>query len=239
MGFFRRLVNLLKGFLGLSISDLESRNPQAVYEAAINERIRRHKELKKAVASILYLRNKLSDELQSKEKELAEIQPQIPVAVDEGVDDVALVLIEKKDSLLGEIADVKVELERVVSNAEEAKEGLIQFKGEIEKLKHEKDEMLAKKATADARIRIQETLDGLSTDADIRALDNVRENINKAAAEVDVNTEINDNSLDKKLAEIKEKTADASAKAQLDELKKARQAQKAGASESAGVNKTM
>jgi len=239
MGFFRRLVNLLKGFLGLSISDLESRNPQAVYEAAINERIRRHKELKKAVASILYLRNKLSDELQSKEKELAEIQPQIPVAVDEGDDDVALVLIEKKDSLLGEIADVKVELERVVSNAEEAKEGLIQFKGEIEKLKHEKDEMLAKKATADARIRIQETLDGLSTDADIRALDNVRENINKAAAEVDVNTEINDNSLDKKLAEIKEKTADASAKAQLDELKKARQAQKAGASESAGVNKTM
>ena len=239
MGFFQRLANLWKGFLGLFISDMESRNPQAVYEAAINERIRRHKELKKAVAGILYLRNKLSDELQSKEKELAEIQQQIPVAVDEGDDDVALVLIEKKDSLLSEIAEVKSELERVVSNAEEAKEGLIQFKGEIEKLKHEKDEMLAKKATADARIRIQETLDGLSTDADIRALDNVRENINKAAAEVDVNTEINDNSLDKKLAEIKEKTADASAKAQLDELKKARQAQKAGASESAGVNKTM
>ena len=111
--------------------------------------------------------------------------------------------------------------------AEEAKAGLVSFQGEIEKLKREKHEMLAKKANAEARIQIQETLDGLSTEADIRALDNVREGINKLQAEADVGEEISDTDLDSKLAEIKEKTATASARSQLDEMKKQMAAQKA------------
>ena len=54
-----------------------------------------------------------------------------------------------------------------------------QFQSEIEKLRREKDEMLAKVETAEARIKIQESLDGLSLDADVQALDNVRASIHK------------------------------------------------------------
>ena len=103
----------------------------------------------------------------------------------------------------------------------------VPFQGEIEKLKHEKHEMLAKKANAEARIQIQETLDGLSTEADIRALDNVREGINKLQAEADVGSELAEDDLDSKLEAIKEKTATASAKSQLEEMKKQMAAQKA------------
>jgi phage shock protein A len=225
--------------LSLWISDLENRNPEAVYEAAIDERVNKHRELKKAVSGIVYLRNKLQNELETKERELSEVNLQIPVAVEEGEDEAALVLLQKKDELETKLAEIAVELEKVSGQAEEAKTGLIQFQGEIEKLKREKTEMIAKKANAEARISIQETLDGLSTDADIKALENVRETINKKAAEADVAGEIKGESLDEKLKKIKAKTADASAKAQLAELKKQMAAKKEAAAAASQVKKTI
>jgi phage shock protein A len=227
MGFFGRVANLWNGFWGLFISDLESNNAEAVYEAAIEERIQKHRELKKAVSGIVYLRNKLSTELEEKQAALAEIGPQIPIAIEEGEDEAALVLIQKKDELTAAIVQIQLELEKVSAQAEDAKAGLVAFQGEIEKLKREKHEMIAKKANAEARIQIQDTLDGLSTDADIRALDNVREGIEKLQAEADVGTELSDTSLDSKLDEIKAKTSSASARNQLEEMKKQMAAKKA------------
>ena len=46
--------------------------------------------------------------------------------------------------------------------------------------------MLAKMQSAQARIRIQEQLDGLSVDADVKALDNVREHIKNTIAEANL-----------------------------------------------------
>lgn len=237
MGFFDRIGNLWNGFLSLWISDLETGNPEAVYEAAIEERIKKHRELKKAVSGIVYLRNKLQTELESKEKALKEIQFQIPIAVEEGEDEAALVLIQKKDELTKAVASIQVELSKVRTQADESKKGLISFQAEIEKLKREKHEMLAKRANAKAQIRIQETLDGLSTDADIKALDNVREGIHKMVAEADVGAEIQGSSLDSKLADIQAKAHTASARSQLDEMKKQMAAKKAG--QEANVQKTM
>lgn len=239
MGFFDRLSQVWKGFLSLWISDLEAKNPEAVYEAAIEERIKKHRELKKAVSGIVYLRNKTQSELEAKTKELKEIDFQIPVAIEEGEDEAALVLIEKKDELEARIAELTGELEKVSSQAEDAKSGLLQFQAEISKLKREKTEMLAKKQTAEARLKIQETLDGLSTDADIKALENVRESIHKAQAEADIGSEIRGESLDEKLAKIKSKAASASARSQLEEMKKQMAAKKAAAAEAAAVKKTM
>lgn len=238
MGFFDRIANVWRGFLSLWISDMESRNPEAVYESAINERVKKHLELKKAVSGIVYLRNKVAAELEEKEKALREVMNQLPVAIEDGEDEVALVLIQKKDELTKQIQDLSGQLTKISGQAEEAKSGLIQFQGEIEKLKREKEEMLAKKANAQARIEIQDTLNGLSTDADIKALDNVREHIDKLQAEADIGSEIQGGSLDAKLAKIKEKAANSSARSQLDDMKKQMAARKTAA-EGAGVKKTI
>jgi phage shock protein A len=239
MGLFDRMANVWKGFISLWVSEVEQKNPEAVYEAAIEERLKKHRQLKKAVSGIVYLRNKLTSELEQAEKQLAEIQLQIPVAVEEGEDDVALVLLQKKDELTVKIIQVSSELEKIKIQAEEAKSGLIAFQGEIEKLKREKNEVLAKKANAEARISIQETLDGMSTDADIKALENVREHVEKLQAEADVGAEIKGESLDDKLSKIKAKTANAAAQGQLAELKKQMAARKSAQGQAAGVKKTM
>lgn len=229
MSFFDRLSNLWNGFWSLWISNKESANPEAVYEAAIDERIRKHRDLKKAVSGIVYLRNKITGELESKSKELSEISVQLPIAVESGDDDVALVLLQRKNELERAVEQLKLDLEKVTGQAEEAKQSLVAFQGEIDKLKRERDEMLAKKATAEARIQIQETLDGLSTDADIKALENVREGIHKLQAQADVGTEIKGESLDSKLKKIKEKAADVTARSQLEEMKKQMAARNAAA----------
>ena len=96
--------------------------------------------------------------------------------------------------------------------------------------------MLAKAKTADARIKIQESLDGLSMDADTQALENVRSGINKRVAEADIGTELEENSMDRKLAEIKRKAGSAQDRSKLEKLKKMRAA-KEGAAES--VKKTI
>jgi len=228
-GFFDRLTNLWNGFWSLWIGGREKKNPEAVYEAAINERVRQYSELKKAVSNIIYLRNKITKELEQKNKELKEIAAQIPVAVDEGEDEVAIHLIEKKDTLNAEIEQLNLDLEKTKEEAESAKTSLVSFQGEIEKLKKEKESMLAKKEHAEARIKIQETLSGLSTDADIKALENVREHIGKMQAEADMGAELGDTSLDAKLKKIKAKAASSSARQQLDAIKQARAAQQAEA----------
>jgi len=238
MGFFQRLSNLWSGFLSLWISNVEQTNPEVVYEAAINERVRKYQELKKAVSGIVYLRDKLQAELEQKEREFKEVSAQLPVAVESGEDEVALLLIQKRDELTARIEQVSKELDKVAAQAEEAKGGLLTFQGEIEKLRREKDEMLAAKATAQARVQIQETLSGLTTDADIAALDNVRTGIKKLQAEADVGAEVEGSTLDAKLRKIKDRSATSSARSQLDELKRQSAARHAGAS-AEGVKKTM
>jgi phage shock protein A len=236
MGFFERIGNLWKGFWSLWISDVENKNPEIVYEQAIEARIKRHRELQKAVGGIVFLRNKIQTELETKERELKEVNAQIPVAVEQNDDEVALILLQKKAELEKSIESLTVELEKVQKQADEAKESLVAFKGEIEKLRRERNEMLAKKATAEARLQIQQTLDGLSTDADIKQLENVREHIHKMQAEADVGSEIRGDSLDARLKKIKEKTGDATARSQLEELKRQSAARSAAAE---GVKKTI
>ena len=237
MGFFDRLANLWSGFWESFIGDREKNNPALVYEAAIKERVQKHADLKKAVSSIIYLRNKTQKELEDKEALLADIELQIPVAMDEGEDEVAMVLLEQQAELEGQIASLTKKMTDISAQSENAKASLTQFRSEIEKLKREKDEMLAKLETAEARQKIAESLDGLSVDADVQALNNVREAIHKKEAEADISTELQDNSLDNKLKKIQAKTGNARARARLAELKKQRAAMKAKAE--AGVKKSI
>ncbi len=66
------------------------------------------------------------------------------------------------------------------------------MQAEIRKLKAERDSMLAKMQSAQARIKIQEQLDGLSVDAEVKALDNVREHIKTTIAEANLGREMSD-----------------------------------------------
>lgn len=230
MGFFDRISNVWKGKVSNSLSQMENRNPEAVYEAAIAERERNFKELKQAAAGIAQLRDKTREELEKSQRELSQVMPGIEVAVSEGDEDVALVLIQQKDSLEARIPELQHELEKLEGQAAETVEGLRAFRAEIDKLRREKDEMLARKASAEARIQTQETLSGISQDSDVKALANVRANIEQMHSDANEGLLDGDGvSMRHKVEKARERMAESSARAQLEAMKAQLAGKKGGA----------
>ena len=179
MGFFDRLTSVFKGKASNAVSSLEKNNPEAVYEAAITERKKKYAELKSAAAELIMLRDKTREKLVAAERELANVEPAVMVAVQEGEEEAALTLLEQKQTLESQIATMTRDLSDYESRAAETTEGLRAFQVEIEKLKREKTAMLSRKSNAEARLDIQDSLQGLSTDGDHAGLANVRESIER------------------------------------------------------------
>jgi phage shock protein A len=82
--------------------------------------------------------------------------------------------------------------------------------------------MLARLKNAQARVRIQHTLEQLSSEDDVRALEDVRESIQRTLAEAGVNRELADSELDEKLEQIRRRNAEVKAQAELAEIKRRR-----------------
>lgn len=226
-GFFSRLSNLWTGFLSLWISDLEKDHPEIAYENSINGMVEKYTQLKKATAAIIRRREDIETRLKARNKELLQIDADLNTALETEQDDIAMVLLSKKNTLEGEVAELTGDLEQAKLDAEDAKGSLLNVQAEINKLKAEKDRMLAKMASAKARIQIQDQLEGLSVDAEVKALDNVRDNINNLSAEAKLGRELAGESLDGKLAKLRRQTGDVTARKQLEELKAKRAAAKA------------
>jgi phage shock protein A len=218
-GFFTRLSNLFSGFLNLWISDVEKEHPEIAYENAISSMIEKYTKLKRATAAIIRRRDEIQDRLSTQSNELAQVSADLDVAVQTAKDDLALILIQKKNLLDKEVTELKAEMETAAKDADSAKAALLQVQAEIKKLKAEKDNQLAKMESAKARVRIQEQLDGLSVDAEVKALDNVRTHIKNTIAQANLGQELAESSLDQRLAALRAQSGEVTARSQLDELK--------------------
>jgi phage shock protein A len=189
-GPFGRLRNLFSGWMTSWVRDRESASPRAVYEQAIAERLRRYGELKEAVAGILYLRNKLEAEIRERRGDLLQVAADVQRAVRKGDDAAALALVAHRQELVGESERAERELEALRREAEAAKDNLIRFREEIGALEREKGRALAVLAGVQARRQVRAVLEGLSVEADVRALENLREHIARQASEVQLEHEL-------------------------------------------------
>lgn len=212
--------------MSIWISDVEKANPEIAYENAINGMIEKYSGLKRATAAIIRRREELEQRHGNQARELAQVSLDLNVAVETNQDDLALVLIQKKNQLEAEVKDLDQDMNAAMKDADAAKASLLQVQGEIKKLKAEKDAMLAKLQSAQARIRIQDQLEGLSVENEVKALDNVREHIRTTVAQANLEKELGESSLDQRLAALRLQTGDVTALQQLEQLKAA-QVQKA------------
>jgi len=228
MGLFSRLGNLWKGFLSLWIADIEKDHPEIAYENAINSMIEKYAKLKGATAAIIRRREELDDRYKKAQADLAQTEAELNTAVETNQDDLAVVLIQKKNALNTEIAELQTDMQAAHSDADSAKSSLLGVQSEIKKLQAERDSMLAKMQSAQARLKIQEQLDGLSVDDEVRALDNVRTHIKNTIAEANLGKELSDSSLDARLAGLRSQVGDVQAKQELAALKARKAAQQQG-----------
>lgn len=219
-GLLGRLRGLIQGMFRSWIRDRESESPRAVYEQAIAERTRQYSELKQAVAGILYMRNKLEAEIRERRLEIAALHEDIRRAVKRGDDEVAVVLIQRKDARMGEVEHAEHELQKLRSEADDAKENLARFREEIRNLEREKVRVLATIANAQARRRIQAALEGLSVESDMQALENVRQHVAQLVTEGRLDRELVDEGLEQRIREIRDESRLHAARCELEEIKR-------------------
>ena len=216
-----RVKSLFRGVFRVWVREREIDNPEAVYEQAIAERVRQYRELKNAVAGILYMRNKLEGEISERRAEIARLHDDARRAVRRGQEEASLTLIAQKQALFEDLERAERELAEVRSQAEEAKGNLVRFREEIRGLVREKGRMLATLANAKARRRLQVAIEGLSVDAEMDALESVREQISRIAVEGDLNKEIGDDDiLRHQLREYRDDARLDAARAELDQMKR-------------------
>ncbi len=227
MGLISRLSNLWRGFLSLWIADIEKEHPEIAYENAINSMVVKYAKLKSATAAIIRRREDLEERFKTASAELTQTDAELNTAVEMNQDDLAVVLIQKKNELSAQISELKADMESARGDADSAKSSLLSVQAEIRKLKAERDSMMAKMQSAQARLKIQEQLDGLSVDDEVRALDNVRTHIKNTIAEANLSKELSDTSLDARLAKVRDQVGDVQAKQELAELKARKAAQQA------------
>jgi phage shock protein A len=220
-GMLNRLRSLFRGIFGSWVRDREQQSPEIVYEQAIAERVRQYRELKDAVAGILYMRNKIESEIGERRAEIARLHDDVRRAVRRGEDESSLTLIAHKQALFEELERAEQELEHVRAQADEAKTNLVRFREEIRSLVREKGRMLATLANARARRRLQAAIEGLSVDAEMDALENVREHISRVVLESEVNKELGGegDAFRMKLRGFRDEARRESARSELDSLK--------------------
>jgi phage shock protein A len=226
-GFFGRLSNLWRGFVSLWISDVEKKHPEIAYENAINSMIEKYTALKHATAAIIRRREDIDARFKQKSGELAQVSADLQTAVDGNQQDLGLVLIQKQKALADEVAGLQADLTTAKNDADSAKASLVQVQADIKALKAEKDNMLAKMASAEARMRVQDQLEGLSVDNEVKALDNVRAHIKNTIAEANLGKELGESDLDTRLKALRASTGEANSKTEWERLRNANAA-KAG-----------
>ncbi len=219
-----RLWNLWNGFVSLWVTDIEKEHPEIAYQNSIQSMTQKYAKLKEASGRIIARRMDIESRLADSKRQLDTVASQLEAALATSQDDLALVLIGKKNLLDENVSGLEADLAEATKDADEAKTALLEIKGEIDKLKAEKEKMLARFASAKARLQIQESLDGLSVDAEVQALAGVREHIKGKVAEAKLGSELRNSDLDVRLKELNKTAASTSARAQLEAMKKARQA---------------
>jgi phage shock protein A len=228
MSLISRIGNLWRGFVSLWIADVEKAHPEIAYENAINSMMEKYARLKRATAAIIRRRDELDERYKKATASLAQTEAELDTAVATNQDDLALILIQKKNQLTAEVTEIKADMETARADADSAKTSLISVQSEIKKLQSERDSMLAKMESAQARIKIQEQLEGLSVDDEVRALDTVRSHIKNTIAEANLGKELSDSSLDSRLAGLKNQVGDVQARQELEAMKARKAAQQAG-----------
>lgn len=223
-----RLWNLWTGFLSLWVRDIEKEHPEIAYQNSIQAMIVKYAKLKAASGAIIARRLDVEGRLSQAKADLASVVTQLSAALATNQDDLAVVLIEKKNGLTEAIAGLEADAASAKTDSDDTKSALLTIQGQINELKAEKDRMLAKFHSAEARLKIQGQLDGLSVDAEVQALAGVRDHIKARVAEAQLGAELQGSDLNTRLSTLQRTAGSISARAELEQMKQARAATAAG-----------
>jgi len=223
INFTARLTNLWRGFVSIWLSDIEKKNPEIAYSNTIRSMTAKHQQLKNATASLIARRTDLEDQLTRARKVLDKVNIQIEASMETGQDDLGVALLSKKDDVTRQITELEQSYQQALKDADSAKAQLSQLKAEVRRIEAEKDHMIARLSSAEARNQIREQLSGLSVDAEVQALNTVRQHVKQQEAKANLEDELFADDFDNRLDALEKQGSQATAQKRWAELKAQRQ----------------
>ena len=220
-GSLGRIRNLFAGWLSLWVRDRERENPRAVYEQAIHGRLARYARVEGSRRRHpLPAQQAGGRDPRATHRDVAALRRR-ERAVRRGDESLAVAVVTHRHELVGELERAEQELEGLRSEADAAKENLLHFREEIRGLEREKGRALAVWAGARMRRQVRSAIEGLSVDADVRALEGVREHVAKIATEAHLDGELAaGGNLRVRLAEIRGEARHEAARREVEEMKR-------------------
>ncbi|MEM9018068.1 MAG: PspA/IM30 family protein, partial [Verrucomicrobiota bacterium] len=150
---FKRLGNLIRGFFGLFISDLEKKNPEALLEVEKENLRKQISEYNQGLVKHAGLCERLITQVESESREIKELTAKVSAALKTGnrkqAGELALRLQKLKDDHTGVVAQLE-DAEKTYEELKRAKVVAVEAaKERIESLERDIDETKIAKATAE------------------------------------------------------------------------------------------
>lgn len=233
MGFFGRLISVIKGFFLRAGDDVVSSSPEAInatYASAIDEAKRRYKEMQEAVALLAREREKTEQELKRLDDEEADLQRKLEGALAAAESDPSNPAHREAGTrYLSRMKEIDLRQEQLTKDldmqsnkVEDYKVRLRSFMDEIEKLKRERGEMVAEFISNKQIIQLEDRLKGLGESAVDESVVAIRDKVANLRAEARIATEMGGATLESQDAAYERMGAEREAASRFDELLKSR-----------------
>ena len=231
-----RFWNFVKGLFWQGQKSLEQSNPEAVYEMAIQKMKSNYQQMHTAVGRLAAERNRLRAVIETKKKQLAEVDGDLDGALQEAqagdaeAAEIGEDLIAEKEALTGEISAVQGELAASETLVNDYLAKLRVIESQTKQMESKKDAMIAKLHSAQARNAFGQMVSGMSTSAEEAAVGDIDKYIEGISAQADIAEEMSGATRDEKRRKLKDKAATRQAKSKFQAMLEARQGAPAGGS---------
>lgn len=201
----------------------QEENPEDVYHEVISTRMSERTNLLHAAAEVIAERQRVVFEREGLVKELNSIEQELNLAIEKREEELGVYLLAKKSNLQESLVEISGRVEILIKQADAVKEKLIDFDKAIRDLKDEARINVARFRAAKAVNRIQDIASGMSVEVDIRALDTVRQSVDRQVGETILNKELDGKSFDRKILDLRKEAGQIKAR---DEFKRLCEAKK-------------
>lgn len=229
-----RFWNFVKGLFWQGQKNLEQANPEAVYEMAIQKMKTNYQQMHTAVGRLAAERNRLRAVIDSKKKQLAEVDADLDSALAEAqagnaeAAEIGEDLISEKEALTAEIQTVQSELAASENLVNDYLGKLRAIEAQTKQMESKKDAMIAKLHSAQARKAFGDMVSGMSTSAEEAAVSDIDKYIEGVSAQADIAEEMSGATRDEKRRKLKDKARERQAKSKFQAMLEARQGAPAG-----------
>lgn len=227
-GLLGRAANLAEGKADKAMESLEKSDPEAVFRAAIGEGQKELAELNQMSKEVKGLEFQEKQKAENLEKEKEELKGMLETAVEQEEEDLGGEILEKIESLDERIKEHKNMSETYRKQGEDTVKMRNDKKKELDELKVEMKTASNVTKSEEIVTRIRDRKNGMANDAISRGLESARDKTAESKAALQANKDIEDNSIENKMAKLKEAGAKSKGKNKMAEMIAAKKAKLEG-----------